>query len=366
MSLNTTMSEPQHNERKHAAISPSALKHFDDCPGYVREERDDDEPIHPVTAEGTLIHEALDNDDFSGLTKDQQELAGFCIDYAGMLPTSVGEIIKEPKLDIAAGVFGYVDQVQIDEDVADVLDWKMGWIRVEPASENLQGLAYSLGVFKKWQHIREVTVHFVQPRLGYVTAHTFTRDEMPAMEMRVRGIVARVSNVDLDDPDSFTPCEHTCIYCARHNCPAVAKAANTIGIRYAEAKNDHAKTLAALENKKPTGLLDVPEQLYPKLLDKPEEMAKAMELLPIVERWCKSLRKRSNDMAFGEGIAIPGYETAHRAGRKNVTNANAAYEAVKDRVPLGDFLTEQSYGLRRSLRRRGRSLPAENKKQVNQ
>jgi hypothetical protein len=322
-----------HSDRKHSTISPSSLKHFADCPGYMKD--DDDSTPHPVTLEGTLIHEALDTGDWSGLNADQKELAKMCEDFAGMLPTSGGEIVKEPKLDIIDEVFGHVDQIQIDGRVADMLDWKMGWNRVEAADVNLQGQAYALGAFKKWDQLQEITVHFVQPRLGYATSHTYTRDEVAGLATFIKGIIARVATATQDE---YTPVPSTCQYCTRADCPAVALLGHNIAKKYAESKNFREAATAKLESREDPDPITLPDEIDPKLVEEPENLAKLMEILPVIERWCGSLKKRAKDLVIEEGVELPGYEIAHRAARKSITNGAAAWEVVKDRVSHEDFV----------------------------
>lgn len=328
------MTQVAHGDRGHAKISPSGLKNFDACPGYVREDKN--ETPHPVTVEGTLIHEALDKGDLSELNADQRELAEFCEAYAGMLPSAQGQTIKEPKLDINSGVFGFVDQVQINGDVADVLDWKMGWNRVDAAEHNHQGKAYTLGVFEAYPNVHTITAHFVQPRLGYVTSHTFTREDVPQLQYEVRAIVSKVANAT---PDDYRPCPKNCAYCARVNCPAVAEAAYKLAKGYAETKGTKLEVEAALrgEEKKESILDNLPSEFYPRLLDDPEEIAKALDIAPIVEAWCKSVAIRAKKMRVQEGIEVPGWELAHRKGRKSIKNGAVAWDIVKGRVTAEDF-----------------------------
>lgn len=326
-----------HGERTHSKISPSGLKNFEVCPGYVRED-EEGKQLHPVTAEGTLIHEALDQGDDSHLTQDQKDLYEYCEVYANLLPTSYGTIIKEPKVEVFMGVYGHVDQVQILGDEADVLDWKMGWNRVDPADRNSQGQAYTLGVFNAYPNLRQVTVHFVQPRLGYVTSHTYTREDVPDLEYRIRAVVSAVANAT---PDDYRPCPSNCAYCARHDCPAVAAPAYEIAKGYAAGKDRRLKAEAILRGEpEPESLLaTLPTEFYPRAMSDPEQISRALDIVPVVQSWAGSVLSRAKQMRVKEGIEIPGWEIAYRSGRKSVTNSVGAYESAKDRVSAEDFIT---------------------------
>lgn len=320
-------------ERSHASISPSGLSNFEKCPGFLR---DDSSSIHPVTQEGTLLHDAIEKEDFSGLTKEQMALVNYCLNYAALLPSRVGEIIKEPKLQVIGGVYGYADQVQVLDDSADVLDWKMGWNRVAGSDTNPQGQAYALGVFNLFPGLKEVTVHFVQPRLGYVSAHCYTREDAPRIEHRIRSIL---SAVDVATPEDYRPCAQNCEYCSRYNCPAVGRAALLLARGYAESKDKTSRVSARmLQEPEPKALLDdLPEELYPSIMEDPEEVAKALAIVPIVEAWARSAKNRARQMRVDEGIEIPGWELAHRKAVRKITSGAAAWDVVKDRVSIETF-----------------------------
>ena len=323
-----------HGERKHAKIGPSSLKSFEQCPGYMRSKEEG--PAHPVTIEGTLIHEALDQGSTKGLTQDQVELYKFAEAYASMLPSAYGEIIKEPRVEVMGGVFGYLDQMQVLGDECDILDWKMGWNKVDPADTNPQGQAYTLGVLKMNPELKAVTVHFVQPRLGYVTSHRYTRDDVAAMEYRIRGIIASVANAT---PEDYRPCPTNCAYCGRYECPAVAQVAIKVAREYAQGKDTRLAAEAKLRNEPtpPSILADLPKQFYPRAMNDPAEVSKALDIAPIITAWAKSVGARAKEMRVKEGVEIPGWELTHRKGRKSITNGGAAWDAVKDRLTPEDF-----------------------------
>lgn len=322
-----------HGVRKHARISPSGIKNFEICPGYISSQSG---AMHPVTIEGTLIHEALDQGSTEGLTAAQIELYEYCTAYASMLPTTYGEVTKEPKLDVVCGVFGYVDQVQVLGTEADVLDWKMGWGKVDAADINSQGQAYGLGVFNKYEDVETVTVHFVQPRLGYVTSHRYTREDVEDMSFRVRAVVAAVNSATDKD---YRPCKSNCLYCARTDCSAIAGIAYDVAKKYLEKKDQRLGAEAKLRGEEaPKPLLDsLPTEFYPSMMTDPEQLSRALDLAPVLEAWGKSCSQRAKAMRIEEGIEIPGWELAHRKGRKNITCGGGAWDAVKHRLSPEDF-----------------------------
>jgi hypothetical protein len=323
--------QAQHSERAHADISPSQLKNFDACPGFLP---DRGRSTHPVTLEGTRLHEAMDDGSWVNLPDDLRELCQACAVYLEMLPTSQGQIFIEPKLDVTAGVFGFADRLQVLGKVADLIDFKFGYNEVEDAWTNLQGWAYALGAFHAHPQLEEVTVHFVQPRVNYATAHTFIKAEVPVMDTRIRGIVARVTNAK---PEEYSPVPEVCQYCSRHDCPVIAEKADTIAREYAKARDLRMATEAKLLGEKEPTPTPLPDPIYPRQMDDPAELAKALVLAPILERWVVSVKKRALEYRIEQGVEIPGYELAYRAGRKTITNGLAAWEVVKERLDFEEF-----------------------------
>jgi hypothetical protein len=63
-----------------------------------------------------------------------------------------------------------------------------------------------------------------------------------------------------------------------------------------------------------------------------------MKVVPIVKKWAAGVEYAARRMAIEEGIEVPGYEIKERKGRRSITSALAAYGAIKDDVPVEDFL----------------------------
>jgi hypothetical protein len=167
-----------HSHRGHAPVSPSQLNNRDACEGWLPERNP--KYIHPVTAEGTRCHEALETGDDSQLESEWEERhVATCRDYLKILPDCEVELI-EPLIEILAGrTWGYADRVRLNTkenpNRCDLVDWKFGFNGVIDAKHNLQGKAYALGLFETYPSLQEITVHFVLPRRGEVSIHTFRR-----------------------------------------------------------------------------------------------------------------------------------------------------------------------------------------------
>ena len=63
-----------------------------------------------------------------------------------------------------------------------------------------------------------------------------------------------------------------------------------------------------------------------------------LRVVPIVKKWAAGVEFAARRMAIEDGIEVPGYEVRERKGRRSITSALAAYGAIKDEVPVEDFL----------------------------
>lgn len=140
---------------------------------------------------------------------------------------------------------GFADVVVISKDWtrAQVSDWKFGAWSVEPAENNLQGIAYALGVFHeadlRGHKMQEVTVEFYSPHLSEFTRHTFTRADRPKMLLRVVAAAERAKDTlariktDPANLANYTTSTSACTFCGRVGfCPAIAKIGFTLGKKY--------------------------------------------------------------------------------------------------------------------------------------
>ncbi len=295
----------------HARHAPSSLGYKEICPAYSSSGG-----TNAAAEEGTLLHAALETDDFSQLNEEQAFLAGLCRDFRD------GEVAKlrkptqyrELKLTIADGLtFGTADFVAIDGKKGILMDWKFGRGAIEPASTNAQGIAYALGVFEMFPKLQTLEVHFVQPRREFISSHTFTRKDAETMELRIRTIIRRANARNKEEHPGLH-----CCYCRKQaTCTALRNFALPIASGYAD--------------------LTIPEELHPSRITDPAMMAHCVACAKILKEWCESVNFHAIDMAVN-GVEIPGYKLINRAGRRTISDAMAAYAALQGRISLEDFL----------------------------
>lgn len=299
--------------KKHARHAPSSLGYKEICPAFVGKKGS-----NAAAEEGTLMHEAMETDDFSKLTEEQAFLCGLCRDYRDgeLAKLHAPTVYRELSLSIAGGLtFGTADFVAIDASgkVAIVMDWKFGFGEIEGANINTQGCSYSLGVFEKFPELEELTLHFVQPRRQFISTHTFTRADVELMKLRIQTIIrkANARNKEMHPGKQ-------CAYCSKlAHCPAVRNIALPLATKY--------------------GDLTIPEELHPSNISDPNMMAKCLLCARVLKEWVDSVNYHALNMAMN-GEEIPGYKLTSRAGRRSISDALSAYGVVSQHMSAEDFI----------------------------
>ena len=304
----------------HHKYSPSSLKWREVCPGWVNEPTPS-EGGSIAAQEGTMMHAALETGDYSGLDEWQKKNVLMVADLFQELKNELGEgteELREQKLVIADGkTFGTADLVLVCGKKAKIGDAKFGWNAVDDAEENVQGQAYVVGLMEKWRDVEEVEVVFAQPRLNMVSRHLFYRDkDYDRLRLRVETIIARAEQ---PEPE-LNPTEKGCLYCGnKGTCKALHAKALVISRSYDQLRDSELPVLAD-----------------PLTLATPEQRSQAETIRRVMERWCESVKKSNMDYRR-DGGEIPGYELKTRAGKKEIVDATAAYDIIKDKLTPEEF-----------------------------
>ena len=293
------MTEQNHSDRGHTRVSPSGLKMLAQCPGFMSD------PVwnnHPNTLLGTFLHECLDNDTYDEVEEEHMPWIEMCHDamiccrHEAMMTDIEYVEHKEPELDVVPGIKGHVDWVMIQGKKAWMLDWKFGANKVEEAEHNHQGKAYALGVFKKFG-VESVKVGFIQPRIPFETYHTFTVEDIPEIEEEIEYINRTVADVDNGNHDRFDMSSGICRLCIRADCHLRAGKALTV----AKQIDD---TIVSFDTT---------------ALAKPDVMAKACDLIPMLEQFIKAVKSKRLEM-IANGEVIPGYQLTTQSGGNEVVD----------------------------------------------
>lgn len=236
--------------------------------------------------------------------------------------THIAKDYREVRVQIDLGqgrsTFGTCDRfVVYSDNTADAIDYKTGYGAIDDAEINVQGQAYVLGLFQKFSQVTEITMWFLVPARDEASMHTFTRDDIPAIRLRISTIIERA-----ECGGHYNPQPGVCDYCGlQSRCPALASKVLTIAQRYQEDG------------------LPIPESVHGSEQDDPVKVAALMSLVPIVESWANGVRKRATEMAVDQGMELPGFKVIEMSKPRSITSALGAFEAVKDEVELRDFMT---------------------------
>lgn len=323
--------------RVHHPYSPSTLQNREWCPCY--EGRQDETP-HLRTTAGTRAHGVVESgEDDHRLGDDDAAAAAECLDFveqrrrvmegvareawaeaadrAGQVDNQPPEAdfqvqeLKETYLPIDDLVFpdakattaGYVDNVLInyDKTLAEMFDWKFGFWPVEGAENNLQGISYALGLFKKFPSLVAIHFYFKQPHLGTVSDALFTRDDVPALYLRVQTVVARAREAKArGDFSMANPAVPVCNFCGNlGRCEKVCALACKVGRKFHP--------------------LEIPEDITPSKAHAPDQTALGLRLAAVLKIWCDAFRRQVTDRVLrGEAQLPPGQKIQEMENRQLV------------------------------------------------
>lgn len=313
----------EHEQAQHAVLSPSSSERWLQCPASVALAESLPEPPESLyAAEGTAAHalaevlarltllqvdadaSALDawREQYPEYAPDEPEMAQYGQDYTALLsqllavyPNSV--LMLEQRL--PTGVpqsWGTSDAVIVSPTHVQIVDYKYGQgVRVEPEG-NSQLRLYAVGALEAYGtllgEVTEVLMTVFQPRLGHVATATMT----PADLLAWRDGIIPTAEVALAPDAPFGPSETACRWCpARGQCTAQLEWAT---------KRDFGS----------------PALLSPALL------SQTLEAVPAIEQWCAAVRETALELAYGQGVEIPGFKVVLSGGRRSVTDPDGALE----------------------------------------
>jgi hypothetical protein len=347
-------------ERPHHPFSPSTLQYREACSAWTPRVA---KVLHSRTIAGTRSHNVVDSGEDDPLLSDEDATAAAeCLDFvdqrrrlmeaeaaevqaaAGAVADLAGQPedrgafqvteLKEVHLAVDDLVFpdgtkhttaGYVDRALINynKTYAELFDWKFGMWIVEEASNNTQGIAYVLGLFKMYPTLSSVRFFFKQPHLDHVSDHTFFRADVDKLYLRIQVIVNRAregrARAEKDDWSMAQPHVPVCNFCGD-----LGKCKKVCGFACKVSHKFHA--------------LEFPENVDPAFVQKPEEMAKLLRMSQVLKVWCDSAKQWiTNRIMRGEADMLAGYKLETRQGRREIVDP-----VVFKQVALR-YMTEAQY-----------------------
>lgn len=340
-------------ERKHHPYSPSTLANLEVCPCYLGKQ---DAP-HIRAIMGTKAHKAAETGmDDHELSDEDAAAAAECMDFAeqrrrlmqaqadahyraaqadATKPLDSKKYrIKEFKesylpvddIEFADGVkhttAGYVDLciMSYDQTYAELIDYKFGLWPVEDARYNLQGLAYVLGLFKKYKSLKAVRLFFKQPLIGSISDWEVKREDIPAIYLRIQTVVARAREARINkDFSTANPTVPVCNFCANIGiCPKVTGLACRVGNKFYP--------------------VEIPENITPTMVLSTKDTVIGLRLAQVVSIWADSFKKQLNDRVLrGDAEVPPGYALTTKQDRE-IVDLNAFQAVAENYIRPGEFL----------------------------
>ena len=318
---------------EHAKYNPSSLKLWEICPSYRNRQ---DQEVHPVTAQGSRIHDALETGDPSKLQDDEEiELFEVTSDVvSNILFEHFGDketwVKNEIRIKIELGedsTFGTCDKLVLDNPVPEeadygvALDYKMGYMEVDDCETNGQVSAYSAGIFQRFPNLKHLHFYLLIPRQDEISHAKFTREDGKNQALRVKTIIRRAKELEGKE---FNPQINLCEFCGRQgSCNALAEKALLIARKYNEGD-----------------AFPLPESVHGSDQDDPEEVAKLLQITKVLEGWIKGVKARADELAFDDGFEIPGFKKVWQKTQRSVSDALAAFSLLDKNSPYNLTLEE--------------------------
>lgn len=322
--------------RPHAEFSPSGLKSLEICPSFRNRKG-----TNVKADRGERLHGHVERKDTATLT-DPEELRQVqsCLDYYGKLIAKLKDAstVDEVLLPIGEGIFlngnpdghpigyvgsdgvpqgyatfGYPDRLVIHDDGIEILDWKFGEWETPDAKDNLQGMAYAVGVFETYIGCEKVTVHFVQPPINKATVVEFDRSEYPLLKDRILRIIAAAK---LDSSSKRVFNTETCRFCARI---ATCSAPRDAIVKLAET---YQASIRVDPSKWPT--------VHSSQVKDSKVAEEMLDVASIATEWASSVKKHVLDSVLNANITLQNYAVSERKGRTEVSNNESVIALLKD------------------------------------
>ncbi len=312
---NTMEVVPTAEARKRS--SPSKYRSLELSPAFVA---DPDRPEHPITKEGTAVHNAIETGDDRGLPEHLVRYANMCRDFVKAVIPPDAVDFKEVRLPILDDDFGFADRLGIKGTTAYLIDYKIGYNAQEEVEVNPAAQAYVLGIFNAFPYITRVKVWYCYPRLEEVSYAEYTRKDMARITARIRLIKERHNKAT---PATCTYHDDTCTYCSfLGGCPVAAKKLLPVAERYATTHD-----------------MRVPDYTDLSTVNDQQKWSRLLQFVPALEAAADSIKRRALEWRDSTGVEIDGYSVRERKGKRKIIDPMTAYgEAIARGVTHEAFM----------------------------
>lgn len=344
--------------RAHHPYSPSTLQSIEACPNYRSKSS-----THLRTIIGTISHKVTETrEDDNRLTDDDAAAAAECLDFydgrvrlaqaarhfaiqelqksfegvktpVGFQPSMPQVIeltetylpIDDCKYDDAdSTTAGFVDRVLITHcrTYAELFDWKFGMWPVEKAENNLQGIAYVLGLFRKYPSLKGARFFFKQPNTGAITNHYFARETVAQHYLRIMTVVERARRARKlaakGDWSMANPTVPNCLFCAN-----IAECTKILAF--------------AIQTGKKFDPLRVPDDITPTKIHSTRDTKDGLALCAVMGVWAAAYRGRITDRVIRRDADVPDGFTLTTGSKRSVTDVKKLREVSQQ------YLTKEEY-----------------------
>ena len=206
----------------------------------------------------------------------------------------------------------------------DLVDYKFGRNPVDDADINIQGQAYLLGVMDKFPDMRTGTVHFILPRRDEVLKHTYRREDMETVRLRLLLVIEMATS----NPVPLNPNTEGCRFCAnRLSCPALHEKLMPLAKKYMAESEDFE--------------MEFLDQYDPAKVDDPFTIGKMKNVAQVLDKWTSAVGKQALKLAAEDGEQIPGYDLFYRKTAQPVPVGDAvgALSGLMDEQEIMDACT---------------------------
>lgn len=339
-----TENEIEKQERPHHPFSPSSLESLEVCPVFKSKQL---VKLHERTIAGTRSHNSAEKqEDDSRISDDDAAAVAQCLEHVAKRKQAfIEEACTARYAAVDAGGFelcgaehfeakvvelnecylavddqdttaGYLDKLLLsyDRKRAVIADYKFGVWKITKAEDNLQGIAYALGVFHQYPTVEEIIVDFLQPHCAAqpITSALFKRNEITQHYFRICAVVARAKEARAKQDFSMAqPHAPVCSFCEHlGRCSKALEVALKVGNKFYP--------------------LEIPDSITPTQVLDPNQTGMAMRLAQVVATWAKAFKGVLGDRVLrGDAPTPVGYSVVTQQRRELVNLEVFRKEALK-------------------------------------
>lgn len=299
-------------------ISGSGMAGYALCAGkYQLESTMPKQPSGPAAELGNRIHAHIASlhtrQKLAPLPEEELEIANLCIEEHGQVVSALNtgkailRSVVEERIWFKTLWSGQIDRIDwFSENTALVTDYKSGRIAQSSAAENLQLRAYAVLVKHAYPKLKRIYACIIQPMAGEAaTIASYDEKDLEEASRQIASIVERAYQPNAPR----TPNPDACKYC-------------------------RAKTVCPETQQLSSGLVAASTIQVPALTN--TLLSEYLEKAEIVEDFIEALKSEAKKRLIA-GDEIAGYRLSAGVKTRSVSDADAAYQKIRDIVPAEQF-----------------------------